>query len=129
MEEINDLMERLDNGNDIDKLRLDIANIIAKRLYEKRDELGYFDKLTLGNAIGYLRGNMLRACLGSLQNSWASANQRNNDYAPISPDIEALKYKDLMFAVRELGGDYWRVRVRIEEIKKVENNEVRLDTT
>ena len=54
MIDMDGLFERIDGAEDVDGLRLDIADAIAKGLFERRESLGYWEKAHFAQAIAAL---------------------------------------------------------------------------
>lgn len=114
MKEINALFERLDNDKDVDQIRLDIANLIAKCLTERRETFGYWEKAQFAHAIAALAQNIhaghrdstwwLRLCLVSVENAHVSPDKRSEDYTARNKQIEGLTYDQLMDDIQKLGG-------------------------
>lgn len=113
MKEINDLFERLDKDKDVDGIRLDIADLIAKSLTQKREAFGYWEKEQFAYAIAALAQNVqgphdstssLRKCLVSIEKAHISPDERSEDYTARNKQIEALTFDQLMDDIRKLGG-------------------------
>ncbi len=114
MKEINDLFERLDKDKDVDGIRLDIADLIAKSLTQKREAFGYWEKAQFAHAIAALAQNVhaghrdstswLRLCLVSIENAHIPPDERSEDYTARNKQIEALTFDQLMDDIRKLGG-------------------------
>ena len=114
MIDMDGLFERIDGAEDVDGLRLDIADAIAKGLFERRESLGYWEKAHFAQAIAALAQNVnighrdatawLRLCLVNLELVYVPRGKRSEDYTPRSKQIEALTYDDLMGDIRRLGG-------------------------
>lgn len=114
MANIDALFERIDRDRDIDRLRLDIADAIAKGLVEKRDSFGYWEKAHFAQAIAALAQNVnigdhdatswLRLCLVNLELAYVPREKRSEDYTPRNKQVEALTFQDLMADIRKLGG-------------------------
>lgn len=114
MNEVNELFERLDNGKDVDGIRLDIANLIAQSLIQKQEAFGYWEKAQFSHAIDALAQNIhagrrdstswLRLCLVSIKNAHTLPNNRSEDYTVRNKQIEAFTFDQLMDRVLALGG-------------------------
>lgn len=114
MKEVSDLFERLDKAEDIDGIRLDIANFIARTLAAKRETLGFWEKAQFAHAIAALAHNVygasrdstvwLRLCLVCIENAHTPPEKRSEDYTPRNKQIEALTFEQLMDDIRKLGG-------------------------
>lgn len=114
MKEINEFFERLDKDEDVDRIRLDIANLIAKSLTQKREVFGYWEKALFAHAIAALAQNVhaghrdstlwLRLCLVSIENAHTPPDERSEDYTARKKQVEALTFDQLMDDIRKLGG-------------------------
>jgi hypothetical protein len=111
--DFNALFDRIDTDNDLDALRIDIADAIAHGLRETRDEFGYWEKIHFAQAISAFAWNInsgrdstswLRLCLVNLERAFAPRDGRIEDYAPRNAQIETLTFEQLMDGVRTLGG-------------------------
>lgn len=113
MEEINELFERLDKDKNVDGIRLDIANLIAKSLIQKKEAFSYWEKAQFAHAIAALAQNIqgrqdstswLRLCLVSIENAHILPGERSEDYAARNKQIEALTFDQLMDDICKMGG-------------------------
>ncbi len=114
MVEIDALFERLDKDRDVDRIRLDIAGLIAKQLAQARESFGYWEKAHFAQAIAALAWNVnlgnrdttswLRLCLVNLELAHVPLAQRSEDYTPRNKQIDALTFDELMADIRKLGG-------------------------
>lgn len=112
-EDIKGLFSRLDRDSDIDAIRADIADAIAKRMNEHRDNFDYWAKLNFGYAIAALAWNVhsgdrqstlwLRYSLVSLEKALVPPEARAKDSPPPDQQIEALTFEQLMADLRKLG--------------------------
>ncbi len=93
-------------GQDIDCVRLDIANLMTKGLSEIRNTLGYWEKAHYRLAIQNLRKNMwllnresttyLGACLLCIENAHIPVHYRSRTFLTKDIQIDALSWQDLM---------------------------------
>ncbi|WP_296445589.1 hypothetical protein [Rhodoferax sp. UBA5149] len=114
MKEIDELVERLDSDSNVDGIRLDIADLIAKSLAQKREAFGYWEKAHLAHAIAVLAHNVhaghrdstswLRLCLVSIESAYIPADKRSEDYTARNKQIDALTFDQLVDDIRKLGG-------------------------
>jgi len=119
MKEIDDLFQRVDNDPNVDGIRLDIADLIARCLEEKRKSLGYWEKNLFNHAIGMLRDNIrtgdresrtwLKSSLVSVRDAFVPGDKRNENYTTRRSEVEDLTFDDLMLEVRKLGGSSYRI--------------------
>lgn len=118
MKEIDELFERLQRNDNIDDVRTDIANLIAKYLSDSKERLGYWEKAHFHDAIDFLARNIqteksdttlwLKSCLTSILTACTPENERNVNYVPKDHRIESLQYEWLEQEIRKLGGRYKR---------------------
>jgi|GEM_PF-1481236 len=102
MREIKELFERLNKDKNVDGIRLDIANLIAKSLTQKREAFGYWEKAQFAQAIAALARNIhsgrrdstswLRLCLVSIKKAHIPPDERSEDYTASSKKIEAFTF-------------------------------------
>jgi len=114
MDEIDILFMRLDQDQNIDDVRLDIADLIAKCLNEKRDNFGYWEKAHIANAIALLAQNVfssrqpttawLRASLVNLDKALVPPDQRSETYTRRDNQLDSLTFEQLIDDIRKLGG-------------------------
>ena len=115
MSEISVLRELIysDREKNVDRIRLEIANLIGKCLVEKRESLGYWEKSQFAGAIAALSQNVheggrdvgwLGLCLVSIEKACTPPEKRSEDFALIYKKIEDLTYEQLIDDVRKLGG-------------------------
>lgn len=113
MEKISALFDRLDTDKDVDRIRLDIANLIAKCLTEKRETFGNWEKKYFFSAIEALAENCashrdstksLRRCLVSIEYVHVPHDQRSEDRTERNAQIEAVTYGQLIDRIQKLGG-------------------------
>lgn len=114
MEEVRALYERIADGDKVDLIRLDIADLIAKCLAEKRETLGYWEKGQFAYAIAALARNTysgnresavwLRLCLVCIEKAYVPPDKRADDPEERNEHIDALTYEQLAVEVRTLGG-------------------------
>ncbi len=114
MKEINELSERLNKDKNVDGIRLDIANLIAKSLTQKREAFGYWEKAQFAQAIDALAQNIhsenrdstswLRLCLVSIKKAHIPPDERSENYTARNKEIEAFTFNQLMDDIRKLGG-------------------------
>ena len=114
MEKVEELFTRLDKGDDIDGIRRDIADLIVESMNQKREEFGYWEKHQFGGAIAALGRNIaignkastssLRMCLSCIENAFTPPDERDENYVPGKPEVEALTFDLLMDDARKLGG-------------------------
>jgi len=93
----------------IGEIRLDITDLIADRLHQVRESLGYWEKAHFANAIAALSWNInsrhqpttswLRHCLVNLEKALVPVDQRNETYAPKNADLDALTFEELVEAL------------------------------
>ena len=113
MEEIDILFARLDQDQNIDQIRLDIADLIWKCLINKRDTFGYWEKVHLANAIGLLARNvlflrqsstfLLRLSLINVKMALVPPEQRSEGLAGRDDKLDSLTFDQLVDDVRKLG--------------------------
>jgi len=114
MDEIEALRARIDSDRNVDAVRIAIADLIGRLIAERRDSLGYWEKLAFAQALSWLWANVsggnrdstawLRICLVSLETALVPADRRNEHHTRRSPDIEALTADLLLAEVRALNG-------------------------
>jgi hypothetical protein len=114
MEETDMLFARLDQNENVDAIRIDIANLIVKYLGEKRDTFGYWEKAHFANAIASLAQNVfsshqpttawLRASLVNVEKALVPPDQRNESYTRRDNQLDALTFDQLVDDIRKLGG-------------------------
>jgi hypothetical protein len=114
MKNIDEIFERLDGNENIESIRLDIANLIAESLVQKRDSLGYWGKAHFADAINALGYNIhagnrdssawLKLSLNNIINAHIPHNERSEEGSPKSQQIEELTFDHLVFEIRKLGG-------------------------
>ena len=113
MEEIDILFARLDQDQNIDQIRLDIADLIWKCLINKRDTFGYWEKVHLANAIGLLARNvlflrqsstfLLRLSLINVKMALVPPAQGSEGLAGSDDKLDSLTFDQLVDDVRKLG--------------------------
>jgi hypothetical protein len=113
MKEINEFFERLDKDKNVDGIRLDIANFIAKSLTQKRETFGYWENAQFAHAIAALAQNIysghrdstswLSLCLVSIENAHIPPDERSENYTARNKQIDALTFDQLMDDIRKLG--------------------------
>lgn len=109
MNEVDAILKRLNDQGDLGEIRLDIADLIADRLRQVRESLGYWEKAHFANAIAALSRNMnsrhqpttswLRHCLVNLKKALVPADQRNENYTPQNAQLDALTFEQLVEAL------------------------------
>lgn len=114
MSEIDTLFERLDTDRDVDRIRLDIANLIVNQMDHARASFGYWEKVHFAQAIAALAWNVnlgnrdttssLMLCMVNLELVHVPPDQRSEDYTPRNKQIEALTFEELMTDIQKLGG-------------------------
>jgi len=114
MKEIEALSDRVANDKNVDGVRLDIANLIAHLLNEKRDTLTYWDKACFAQALSALNWNLdqeriastawLQLSLACLQNSLVPESERSERQSAPKPAIDTLAFDQMMAEVRRIGG-------------------------
>ena len=114
LQEIDRLFERLDQNQNIDQIRLDIADLIAKCLNKKRDTFGYWEKAHMANAIAFLALNVasssqsttswLRASLVNIEKAFVLKDQRSESYTRKDNRLDLLTFDQLLDDIRKLGG-------------------------
>lgn len=113
MPDIDALFEQIDDGRNVDRLRLAIAEAIAQGLAELRETFGYWEKAHIAHAIAALARNVnagkrdttswLRLSLVSLELAYTPIEKRSEDYTPRNKEIDALTYEELVAGIRSLG--------------------------
>ena len=114
MKETDELFTRLDRDEDVDAIRRDIADLIAKSIEQKREAFGYWEKAQFAHAIAALAHNVqarqrdskswLRLSLVCIENAHAQPDARSEEYTARSRHVEALTFDQLMEDIRNLGG-------------------------
>lgn len=114
MDEFDTLDDRIDQAQDVDDVRLEIADLIGRLVADRRDRVGYWEKFWFDEALRSLAQNIaqgqrdsttwLRAALVATRNAVAPDDRRDPDYAPRDARIEALSADQLLARVRGLGG-------------------------
>ncbi len=109
MQNIESLLQRLDDGDDLDGARNAIADLISVQLQAMKDSLGYWETTHLANAIAALSLNVhslrqpttawLRLCLVDLEKVLAPPNQRDENSMLQDQHLESLTYEQLMEAL------------------------------
>ena len=109
MREVDTILRKLDKGDDIAKVRNEIADLIGDRLRQVRASLGYWEKAHFANAIAALAWNIksrhqptaswLRLCLVNLEKALVPAAQRNENYTSRDHELDALTYDQLAEAL------------------------------
>ena len=113
-----ELFERLDTDTNVDGIRRDIADLIAKYLIRSKETFDYWTKAHLTYAIAWLAVNVnvdrprdstswLRLCLVNACKSQVPSNERSDDYTVRDKKIEALTFEQLMDDIRALGGNVY----------------------
>lgn len=107
------LFELINQNENTDKLRLEIANAISLGLSHFRDNFGYWEKLHFAHAIAALAWNIrsnqqsstswLRLCVVSLDLAFTQKDKRSEHYIPRIDQIETITFDDLVADVRKLG--------------------------
>ena len=114
MKEVDALFERLDKDTDVDGIRLDIANLIARSLTAKRETLGRWERVQFAHAIAALAQNIhgatssatawLRLCLVSIENAHLPSGNRPDTYAARTREVAVISFDQLMEDIHRLGG-------------------------
>ncbi len=114
MQKIDDLFVRLNAGEDVGAIRLDIATLIAEQLHGLRSSLGYWEKAHLAQAIASLGWNMnsshqptnswLLLCLVNLEKALVPTSARNENFGARDEQLNSLTYEQLVSAIQALGG-------------------------
>lgn len=109
MQEVDALLKRLNDQGDLGEIRLDIADLIADRLNQMRESLGYWEKAHFANAISSLSRNInsrhqpttswLRHCLVNLEKALVHADERNENYTPQNAELDVLTFEQLVEAL------------------------------
>ena len=124
MNEIDALSDRVNNDRNVDGVRIDITNLIARLLNKKRDTLTYWDKICFGQALSALNSSIdqgrpastawLELSLAALRNLLVSADKRAENYQNSviktkggvikTMSVDGLTFDQIMAEVRRLGG-------------------------
>ena len=125
MKSIDELFERLQRNDNIDDVRTDIANLIAKYLSDSKESIGYWEKYHFLEAIDFLARNVqtekrdsalwLKACLTSILTACTPKGERNENHVPKDHRLESLQYEWLEQEIRKLGSRYQKYRLRYIE--------------
>ncbi len=114
-ETIEEIFHRIAGGNDdVDRIRLDIANLIARRMDAVRESFGAWERLHFAQAIAALADNIakgdrdstawLRLSLVALEKAGVPTAERSDQYPIRNDQVEALTFEALSKAIRKLGG-------------------------
>ncbi len=114
MEELDTLAQRIINGDKVDLIRLDIADLIAQRLKEVRETLGYWEKEQFAHAIAALASNIhagdrettvwLRLCLVCIDKANVPPDMRSEELKVKNEFMDGLTYDQLALEIQTLGG-------------------------
>ena len=124
MQEIDELSKRLEESKDIEGIRIEIANLIAKSITRKGNALSYWEKAQYADAIAALTRHaedvlaqggqpvskvLLRLALQSLMDAHLPLGKRfgihSSKDSSVDKNIDALTFDQLMDGIRKLGGD------------------------
>ena len=117
MEEIDKLFERIDQGQNVDQIRIDIADLIGKSLYSMCDSFGYWEKVHMANAIGLLAWNInaslqhpsanatfwLRLSLVNGEKAFVPHDQRSENGTHVNGRLDAITFDQLLADIISLG--------------------------
>lgn len=112
MDKINDLYERISNGDDLDEVRNDIVMLIREILSENSDEISNWKKSHIASAIGSLSWNIsqqlkssdawLRVCMMNIEKSLVPENERNDNSLSDVEVLNKITAQQLLEAISSL---------------------------
>lgn len=113
IEDVDSIFQKLDTGEDINKIRGKIADLIFNYLQLMEKPLGYWEKMYFANSIVALAWNInsshqpppdswLRLCLVNLEQAFVPREQRNENYTPRNSQIDSITFERLIEAIKEI---------------------------
>jgi hypothetical protein len=107
---VDSILQKLDKGGDIKKIRGEIADLIFEHLQLVQKSLGYWEKMYFAYAINALAWNInsshepswLRLCLVSLEKAFIPAAERNEKYSRLEKQIDTMTYVQLMEGIESI---------------------------
>jgi len=112
MQNIDSILQKIENKEDIRDIRKAIADLIVDRLKLLRDSFGYWEKFFIANAIINLNSNinllhqprtfLLRICLFNLEKAFIPATERNETYVRKDKQIDSLTYEQFMEEIESI---------------------------
>ncbi|WP_047542104.1 hypothetical protein [Methylotenera versatilis] len=111
MVEVDELIERLDQNQNIDRVRLDILNLISKCLNDLRGTFGCWEKEHMAKAIVFLSYNFsshpsstfwLRTSLSYVEKAFSPPEMRSENVR-FSEECDSLTLEQLVADVQKLG--------------------------
>lgn len=107
------ILQKLNKGNDIHKLRSEIADLIWEHLELVGNSLDYLKKMYFAHAISALAWNInsshkppldswLRVCLVSLENAFIPPEQWSEKQPPRNSQFDAITFDQLIEAINEI---------------------------
>jgi hypothetical protein len=114
VDEIEALSARVNEDENVDGVRIDIVDLIARLLVERRDTLTYWDKACFAQAISALHWNLdqgrfastawLQLSLTCLRNLLVPENERSANLPDKKPGVDALTFDRIAAEIRDIGG-------------------------
>jgi hypothetical protein len=115
MPTIDEVSRQIADGAHVDEIRLGLGELIGHHLraFNETGSLGYWEKEHLAHAIATLAMNIrsgresvawLRLCLTDIMKALVPPEQRDENYTPKDPLVEALTFDQLLRDLRAVGG-------------------------
>jgi hypothetical protein len=110
---VDSILQKLDTGSEISKIRTEIADLIFEHLQLMKNSLGYWGKMYFANSIIALawhinsahkppQDSWLRLCLVSLENAFVPPEQRAENRPGRNIQTDSLTFKQLIEAINEI---------------------------
>jgi hypothetical protein len=110
---VDSILQKLNTGGDIKKIRGEIADLIFEHLQLVQNSLGYWEKMYFAHSISALawdinsshkppQDSWLRLCLVSLENAFVPPEQWAAKKPPRNSQIDSITFDQLIEAINEL---------------------------